>query len=77
MPTAAEARKRLRGMKGKHVAVAIWMEDDVLFRAQERRINISRKQASDIIDEIDRRHNCELGISWTTIDCFLDEIKGK
>lgn len=72
MPTVKEARERLRGIRG-HMAVAIWQEADVLGRARERHIKISRKQASEILDEIDRKQDCELGITWTTIDCYLDE----
>ena len=75
MPTVQEAIKRLRGNKRQHVAVAIWCEDDVLERAEFRGIKCDRKEAAEIIDEIDRKQDCELGITWVTIDCFLDEFR--
>jgi len=73
MPTVKEAMTRLEGNGKQHVAVAIWNEDDVLGRARERGIEISRQDAAKIIDEIDRKQDCDLGISWTTIDCYLEE----
>lgn len=73
MPTIEEAEKRLRWNGHQHVAVAIWCEDDVLGRAKELGINCSRARAREIIDEMDRKQDCELGITWTTIDCYLQD----
>ena len=56
-----------------HVAVAIWQTDDVLERAKERKIKISKKQAEEIIDKIDSKQDASLGISWDTIDCYIDD----
>jgi len=72
MPTVAEATKRLEGIEG-HVAVAIWQREDVVGRAEMRGIKLTDEQADDILDDIDRKQDCELGISWITIDCFLDQ----
>ena len=75
MPTVEEAIRRLRWNGKQHVAVAIWCEDDVLGRAKELGLKCSRARASEIIDEIDRKQDCSLGITWVTIDCFLQEYK--
>jgi len=74
VPTVEEVIKRLQRNGSQHVAVAIWCEDDVLERAAERGMTISREQAQGVITNIDYRQDCELGITWTTIDCVLDEI---
>ena len=71
MSTTREAIELLRGFKNKHVAVAIWCEDDVLELAIEEGIKCSRKRAREIIDKIDRKQDCELGISWNTISDYL------
>jgi len=71
MPTVEEAIKRLEQNGKQHVAVAIWCEDDVLGRAKERGIKCSRARAREIIDRIDNKQDCTLGISWDTIDCYL------
>lgn len=66
MPTVEEAIKRFEGVKG-HVAVAIWEEEDVLERAKALRVKITREEAGEILDQIDRKQDCELGISWITL----------
>jgi len=71
MPTVQEAIKRLRWNKRQRVAVAIWCEDDVLGRARELGIKVSRKQAREIIDQIDHKQDCSIGISWDMIDNYL------
>ncbi|MBA7587630.1 hypothetical protein ES708_29661 [subsurface metagenome] len=71
MPTVEEAIKRLKWNGKQHVAVAIWSEDDVLGRAKERGIKCSRAWAREIIDKIDNKQDCSLGITWDTIDCYL------
>jgi len=60
----------------EHVAVDIWCVEDVLERAEERGIKISRKGAEEIIDEVHRRRDSTIGINWDVIDSFLDEVKG-
>jgi len=75
MPTYEEILKRLEPEKGKHLAVAIWAEDDVLGRALELGVKITGEQARSIIDEIDHRQDCSFGITWDTIDYYLYEIK--
>ena len=74
MAVVSEAIRRLRRLKGQHVAIAIWSEVDVLDRATERGIKLTRSQSREIIDRIDDKQDCELGISWMTLDCFIDEV---
>ena len=74
MTTVSEAIKRLKWNKKQHIAVAIWCENDVLERARERNIEITKEEAAEIIDKIDNKQDCELGITWTTIDCYLDDL---
>ena len=71
MSTVAEAIKRLKWNGRQHVAVAIWCEDDVLGYAKQIGVKCSRKRAREIIGKMDRKQDCELGITWTTIDCYL------
>lgn len=77
MTTVAEAIKRLKWNGDQHVAVAIWCEDDVLERAEELNIECTQEQARAIIDIIDHKQDCSLGISWNTIDYYLDEVKNE
>lgn len=76
-PTVKEVIEHLQRYKQskQHIATAIWSEDDVLERAKERNIKITRKQAQDIIDRIDHKQDATTGITWDTIDCYLDDIQ--
>lgn len=73
MATVKEVIERLKWNGEQHIAVAIWSEDDILGRASERDIKISREEAREIIDLIDNKQDCSIGITWDTIDCYLDE----
>lgn len=53
------------------VAVAIWCVEDVIERAKERGKKLSKEQAEEILDTIDRKQDASLGISWDTIDAHL------
>ena len=76
MTTQKELIEHLqKSYKPKDVlAVAIWQVDDVLGRAKEREIEITREQAEKIVSRIDRRKDATLGITWVTIDCALDDF---
>ena len=56
------------------LAVAIWQADDVISRAREQNKTISKEQAEEIIDRIDRKQDASLGITWDTIDCYVDDL---
>jgi len=58
-----------------HVAVVIWTQEDVVERANERNMTISPAEAQEILDLMDRKHDCSIGITWDTIDVYLDELK--
>lgn len=63
--------------KPEPVAMAIWCVGDVMGRAKEKHMKISKQQAIGVLNNIDDRQDCEYGISWTTIDCYLGELKNK
>ena len=78
MSTIQEVTERLRCFENQHIAVAIWCEDDVLELAREKGIKCSRKRAREIIDEVDRKQDAAMGITWDTISVYLDEyVLGK
>jgi hypothetical protein len=78
MPTVASVIEHLKGYKpDEHIATAIWCEEDVLGRAEERDMVITREQAQSIIDQMDANQDAELGITWDTIDAGLDELPSK
>lgn len=58
-----------------HVAVAIWQTDDVLYHAADRGIAVTELQAIDIIENLEANHDASLGITWDTIDVYLDALE--
>ena len=58
----------------EHVAMALWCEEDVFERARERKMKITREQARYVVKMLDYKQDASLGISWDTIDCYLDEL---
>ena len=56
----------------------IWSVEDVIDRAQENHeIEISLDQARVILHSMEKYHDCEYGITWGTIDYYIDEIKAQ
>jgi hypothetical protein len=72
VPTVKQAKQRLTGVKG-HVAIDIWQRDDIMQRAEQLGAKLSNEDADNILDDIDRRQDCELGITWDTLDCYIQE----
>lgn len=57
-----------------HVAVAIWEVEDVMDRAEDRDVPVSRDQAEVIIQRMDDCHDACIGFNWCVVDCYLDEL---
>ena len=74
MTTIRVAINLIKEIKGQHVAITIWCEDDVLEYAQENEIRLTRKQARKVIDRIDSKQDSSMGINWDTIDYYIDEV---
>ena len=72
MPTAAEAKTRLEGLEG-HVAMALWIREDVIGKARQMGYTLTGEAADDILDEIDRKQDAELGITWDTLESYIED----
>jgi len=74
MPVVVDLVKRLNEtyQPDDYVAVAIWCREDIIGRGKERGRVITMEQADGILDLVERKQDCEYGISWDTIDCFTD-----
>lgn len=58
-----------------------WGAEDFMHRAKEIGYTISRAKAQDSLEEMIRRHDCNHGITWETLDFYIQQngkkIKGK
>jgi hypothetical protein len=68
-----ELKRRLRTLykPNDHIAAHLWCSEDVFQVAGEIGETITKKAANEIIDDIDRHIDSELGITWVTIKCVL------
>lgn len=57
------------------IGYVAWEKNDVLERAQKRSIKITEEHARNVIEEAIYRHDCTLGITWDTLDVYLDEYQ--
>lgn len=70
--------EKIKDEKGNTIAINLtWGIDDVLQVAKDNNIKLTRKQASDVLDETLRRHDATLGVSWETIEYHIDSILNK
>ena len=51
-----------------------WSTIDIIDRAKERDIKITEEQALEILNNIKRGHDCNIGINWDVIDCHIDML---
>ncbi len=61
-------------INGEKIAL-FWCVKDVLWRAKEKGISISEAQAKIILALIKRNHDEDLGVSWKTIDAYLQNLE--
>jgi hypothetical protein len=55
----------------KHRMIGVvWCIEDV----KEVRPHLTDDQAWEVLQEVERKHNAELGISWMTLEIFADDM---
>ena len=56
------------------VALHVWSQKDVIDVAQKRGWSITPDTTSKILANIERHVDCELGITWQTIETAVDDF---
>jgi len=66
-------------MKPNQQIAIVWDAEDVIDRAKDiyegEDFEVTMEEAIDIVEKMKRRHDCCNGITWDTIDYYLDELK--
>ena len=51
-----------------------WCIDDVLWIAKNRKIKLTKKEASDVLSLAERRHDASIGINWDILTCHIAQV---
>ena len=52
----------------------IWSTEDVLHQAKEKGVKLTEDESNEILLQMERKHDADIGISWTTIDVYIDDL---
>ena len=52
----------------------IWSTEDVLHQAKEKGVKLTEDEANEILLHMERKHDADIGISWSTIDVYIDDL---
>ena len=58
----------------KDFMYCIWHIDDVMQQAAEMEVEITDKQARDVLSLMSNKYDATIGINWDTISCWIDHI---
>ena len=74
-----DAIKHLQGYdENSTIALIIWQADDVEYQAKDRGKPIpSREDCNKIVDQLESNHDACHGVTWDTIDYYIDELEEK
>lgn len=63
----------IQELRNRNYALSIWQVDDVRRQAIESGILLTDDEIKEIIGNLDRKHDANIGISWGVIDCHIDD----
>lgn len=49
-----------------------WSVEDFLGRAEDLNYELTDEQAQDALEDMIRKHDCTIGITWDTVDFWVD-----
>ena len=48
-----------------------WSSDDILHQAKQDKVELTEKQADEILDILKHKHDANIGINWETISTVI------
>lgn len=51
-----------------------WCIEDVIYQAKEDEVDITKEQASEVLQLLDKQHDCNYGITWETISVAIQTV---
>ena len=56
------------------ICVHYWQIGDVLHMAEEMDVKVTKVEAQEILEEIENNIDSEMGVSWTSIRCGIEDL---
>jgi hypothetical protein len=56
------------------VAYDVWSKDDVLSKARELKIYMTKEQVDEALESVDQNKSADLGITWYTIESVVESF---
>lgn len=50
----------------------VWDIEDVIFQAKSKKIDLTEEEAEAILSEVNRKHDCTIGVNWDVIESYID-----
>jgi hypothetical protein len=54
--------------------VVEWCMADVMQQASDMKVEVTEKQAKDVLSLMDNKHDANIGICWDVIGCWIDHV---
>lgn len=72
MATKQQVIERLSLLKDdQEFAVSIWTSGDVISLADDMGYQLTLEQAAEIVEDVDRYQDAEIGINWDVLDVYV------
>lgn len=52
----------------------VWLLDDVFHQAREDGVELTVRQAKEVLQMLDREHDATVGVNWDTISYWIQEV---
>lgn len=55
----------------------LWQKDDIKYKAEDMGFDITEDQIDQVMDNLGRNFNAEVGITWLTIEMEVEQVCGE
>ena len=57
----------------QHICIHLWQTADLMGTAKELDIELTDEEANNIVEDMERHIDSELGVTWTTVQCAIED----
>jgi hypothetical protein len=72
--SVAEAEMAVKMTFNPDWVASWWHIDDVAMQAESMGETLTEDECRDVLERIMRRHDCNIGINWDVIECWIEQV---